>query len=202
MKKKEPKKKEPEKKPQVKKPKKRKFLFLILIFILSAAVAGALTWYLYLGKDKFRTKSYTFFDFPAKTQSFFNKNYPNIISLADSVQNELQNVEKESQRILNLEKEYPDQKNITQKALQQLEKIENESKNEMNEIIRNLNNIYVRANLGSEEFETNFAQDAKKAEEKLQKLKNKITGQSKPYKTNKKTSDGIIEKVKNFVNPD
>ncbi|MGE4519720.1 MAG: hypothetical protein AB7E04_09470 [Desulfobacteraceae bacterium] len=195
-------KKQQEKKNEQKKPKSRKLIFIFIAFVLSLTVAASVTWYIYVEKDRFRPETHTYFDFPAKTQIFFYKNYPEIISLADSIDSELAEVEKESQRISNIEKEYPDQKNITGKALQKLSKIQSDSKNEMSIIINDLNSIFVQANLGSAPFEDNFINDAKAAEEKLKTLKNKITDEAKPYRSDRKKPEGIIGKIKFYIGID
>jgi hypothetical protein len=108
-------------------------------------------------------------------------------------------VKKESERILNIEKEYPDQKNITEKAVQKLEKIENDAGNEMEKIINQLNEIYVTANLGSALFDENLKNNSKKAEEKLIIVKEKIISESLPYKSNNINEKGLIGKIKSYL---
>ncbi|MDY0132673.1 MAG: hypothetical protein RBR53_08385 [Desulforegulaceae bacterium] len=181
-----------------KKSKAKKILFIIFTLILSLIIAGGITWYIYIEKDRFKPKTHEFFEFPLKTQTFFYKNYPKLISLVDSIDNELEKVKKEAQRIEKLEKDYPGQKNITERALLKLEKIQTDSKNEMDKIINDLNNIFVRANLGSAPFEENFINDTKIAEEKLDSLQNKISRESKPYKSDKKEPQSILENIKSY----
>ncbi|MCB9480675.1 MAG: hypothetical protein H6680_02460 [Desulfobacteraceae bacterium] len=193
-------KKQTEIKNQPKKSRKKKILFIfILLLFLSIIISGLITWYIYFEKDRFRPRSYNYFEFPAKTQIFFNKNYPQIISIADSIENELAIIEKESQRILNMEKEYPDQKNITEKAIEKLNKIQADAKGEMSKIINQLNSIFVTANLGSSSFEESFREETKKAEEKLNLVNNKIINESAPYKSPEKKPQGLIEKIKSYL---
>ncbi|MDY0361854.1 MAG: hypothetical protein RBR08_10390 [Desulforegulaceae bacterium] len=179
--------------------KKKIIFFFILTLIFSILTAAAITWYIYFEKDRFRPKTYTYFDFPPKTQIFFDTNYPQIIELADSIEIQLKTVKKESERILNIEKEYPDQKNITEKAVQKLEKIENDAGNEMEKIINQLNEIYVTANLGSALFDENLKNNSKKAEEKLIIVKEKIISESLPYKSNNINEKGLIGKIKSYL---
>ncbi len=181
-------------------PKKRWKKILFIIFLLVVFSVSGLFAYIYYFKDDYKPVNSEFFDIPIKTDLFFSEKSPDINISLKEADYELQKIRDEIEKIKALEKEYPEQKKITQKKFLYLKKLDASVKKEINAIITKLNDIYVQFKVNPETADKFIEQECKKIAAELKKLIDSTKEETKKFldKKSEKPSN-IIEKIKLLI---
>jgi|GEM_PF-6924209 hypothetical protein len=179
--------------------KKNKILILAALIMLILIISGCgVLYYNFIYKHRFIPTDNSFFKIPEQTERYLHNYHKNLYSLIRDINKELMIIDNEIERIKQLEKKYPEQKDITKDAVSKLEETKKTATEKINEVINMLNTIYIHYQLNSDNKDVliNKKSDEilSKTEKILEDLK-KVTQRFKKDENNK----NFINKLKSII---
>jgi len=193
---KEEKKKSSQGLPAQKKSKKKMIIWIILFFLFSGVIAGGVTFFLYKKKDGYKPVNSEYFSISEKTEKFIYLKAVLVHQQLKKVDADLILINHEIERVKGIQKEYPDQKKITEKAISKWEKLKKNILKQVKKTIVRLDYIYVQYLVNPETGAVILKQESEKINGALKALLQKIDVETKILKTAIPAKKGFIDKIK------
>lgn len=177
-----------------KKSKKKLIIILLILIILIGAGAGAFFFFT-KDKEKFVPLKSQYFDITTKTEKFIYNHTREIHRELKFIDNEILVLSKETERVLGIEQEYPDQKKITDKAVARFDKLKKATIKEIKKIIVKYDSLYVSYAVNPDSGKEIIKQEAPKLKETINQIKNKLKIETDSIKKNTPETKGFIKKI-------
>lgn len=190
--------KEKKKKKDLNKPKKsKKKLIFIIIFLLLILIGGGVTYFfLNKGKEVYKPINSEFFEIPQKTDEFIYSKNRDAHKEIKTINNEIQIITQETLRVTEIEKEYPDQKKITDKAITKYNKLKSDSIKNLNKVIIKFNDLYVQFSVNPDVGTEILNKESEKISGDLNKIITGLNKETQMILKNRPVKLSLVDKVK------